>query len=368
VGTTDARDNGNSPRVVVSGTRTGQAIASIAGAKGTAYIGASGAADGRTFAIGTTIWPAPNAAGHPGQTTGPTGWYLLRIDPAAPGGARLMRLPIPATARDSSVYQMALSPAGRELAVLSDPGRTAAGEGWLRVFSVGTGRLLRAWVITDPAVASGVSYIHDLAWVHGDSGLAFTVTTERDGVPSPTEGRIDVRTVDVATGSADGSAALAAAAAAGQPYPGAASLLSDSRVVWWQHVTVPPYGNFPLGAPVLCAGATLTADGASVLCVASYFSKDEHSTLLWLAYPVSGPGTARVIARLPVPQSPKGATPSQADAAVVWASADGRTVLAYWHTAVTGTTTPVPTDTYNIGVATGGRLAPLPPNPAVQVR
>jgi RNA polymerase sigma factor (sigma-70 family) len=364
VGLTDARDNGKLPRIVVTDTRAGRTIASIAGPKDTAYIGASGAADGVTFVVGTTIWPSPNAGAHKTSTTGPTGWYLLRIDPGAPAGARLTRLPIPAAAADSPVRDMALSPLGTELAVLSDPRQTAVGEGWLRVFSVRTGQLLRAWAITDQTIDfSGVIRMHDLSWVHGDAGLAFAMTTERDGVPAPTQSRVEMRVVDVAAGAAGKSTALAAAAAAGQPYPGAASLLAASRVVWLQPVTTPPYGNYPFGSPNLCDIATLTGDGTTVICAISYWSHDGHDTLMWLAYQVTDPRAPRVIARLPVKWPAKTfATMETAAAGVRWASLDGRTVLASWEidsVSSAADTLGLPVITAGIGVASGGRLTPL---------
>jgi hypothetical protein len=123
-----ARMQADTPYLVVGNTFTGKTIATVgapAGAYLTAVYGA--AADDRTFIV-TGYRNGPDAG---------TVWYLLRIAPGSAKPARLTPLPVPVR---QSPSRAALSPSGTELAVAL-PGSPAT----LRVYSVATGALLRAW-------------------------------------------------------------------------------------------------------------------------------------------------------------------------------------------------------------------------------
>ena len=123
-----ARMQANWPYLVVGSTFTGKTIATVGAPAGvflTAVYGA--AADDRTFIV-TGVRPGAGAG---------TVWYLLRIAPGSNEAARLTPLPVPVR---QSPAVAALSPDGTELAVAL-PGSPAT----LRVYSVATGALLRAW-------------------------------------------------------------------------------------------------------------------------------------------------------------------------------------------------------------------------------
>jgi hypothetical protein len=249
-------------------------------------------------------------------------------------------------------------------------------KGWLRVYSVATGRLLRAWVASHSLMASR------LTWIHGDSGIGLMEFTDLENMSRDPLAE-DVRVMDMATGDAGAGQGLAAAAAAGQSYPGAADLFTSSQVVWSLRVPAPSAPS----DPSLCQDAMLTADASTVVCANSQESPSpgRKVTLTWLAYPVSVPGTVRVVGSLPVGHAvdapvtggftPGGGRPPalgdhvvRSVVAVTWASADGRTVLGSWETWVEGKQDNhgmyALIDTHAIGVASGGRLTPLPFNPA----
>jgi hypothetical protein len=83
-----------------------------------------------------------------------TAWYLVRITPGAKVRAtmRKLRVPVPA---ESDVVAVAFSPDARELATIGNVGepigRTGKEKLALRVYSVATGAVLRAW--------SGIFYV-----------------------------------------------------------------------------------------------------------------------------------------------------------------------------------------------------------------
>jgi hypothetical protein len=361
VGLTGYTSQGLARGMVVTDTLTGATVASITAPKGTSYTGVSGAADNRTFAVGTTLARNPPLPAHLGTATagqpgaGPTGWYLLRISPGAPDPARLTRLPIPASEKDSPVGLLALSPSGTQIAMLSGNtpgiGGIVGYKGWLRVYSVATGQLLRAWTAAFSADGDfGIGTA--LTWIHGDSGLALTVISE-----ATTPIRQKVRVMDMTTGDASGKAALGAAAAAGEDYPGAADLLTDSQVVWSGD------GNGYAGS---CGDARLVADGSTVVCdswgpPADAVRNPDIAELLWLAYPVSAPQAPQIIGRVRLSPPIIKSAP-----VLLWASADGRTVLAAWiyqHTVMRGNQATFGARSEHIGIASSGRVTALPSNP-----
>jgi hypothetical protein len=126
-----ARMQADTPYLVVGSTFTGKTIATVGAPAGvflTAVYGA--AADDRTFIV----------TGYRRGADAGTVWYLLRIAPGSTKPARLTSLPVPVR---QSPAEAALSPDGTELAVAL-PGTPAT----LRVYSVASGALLRAWSTT----------------------------------------------------------------------------------------------------------------------------------------------------------------------------------------------------------------------------
>jgi hypothetical protein len=129
-------------QVVVGSTVTGTRLATVSPPAHSSFVGISGAADDRTFVVGAEAFPF-SAASWPVESQT---WYLLRIAPGTDHPARLTRLPIPATPFGLLVEGMALSPNGRELALLLEPNQTInTGPETLRVYSVATGALLGTW-------------------------------------------------------------------------------------------------------------------------------------------------------------------------------------------------------------------------------
>ena len=101
---------------VVRATATGAAVATITPPRpyGT-FIGVTGAADNRTFVLA-----AQGLASPPLTQAPPTGFFLLRIDPANPmpsARARLTPLPITVRSQGAGVTGLALSPDGTKLAI-----------------------------------------------------------------------------------------------------------------------------------------------------------------------------------------------------------------------------------------------------------
>ena len=178
-------------------------------------------------------------------------WYLITIQPGSADPARLSRLPIPATPTTAQLEMFALSPSGRELAVLYHQGSLktrGTGSTVLRIYSVATGELLHTWS-TDQKVffssygpTSFVQSNAELSWVDGDSAVTFATTPYTlDGNNGElTEGTTAVRVLTVA-------------AATGH------DLIADSRVVW----TVPTFHETVPGNANTCAQETSTASLAA---------------------------------------------------------------------------------------------------------
>lgn len=128
-------------------SHTGKTIATIPFAKGTTPSAPpAGAADDRTFVV---------------ATSGPEPFYLLRISPGAADPARMTRLPIH-FARNAVIESMALSADRSELAVVSGIAMSSG----LRVYSMASGQLQRAWS------TSASDSFSDTSWV-GDSIVGF---------------------------------------------------------------------------------------------------------------------------------------------------------------------------------------------------
>jgi hypothetical protein len=140
--------------LVVGDTITGKKIATVPAPPGGTFAGVSGAADDRTFVVGSE----PGSPGDESASIEPRTWYLLRIEPGSAHPARLTRLPIPVTTLGTDVEAIALSPDGSKLAVAVQPGYptdAVAAPAYLRVYSVATGATLRSWSTGDGNAAFG---------------------------------------------------------------------------------------------------------------------------------------------------------------------------------------------------------------------
>jgi hypothetical protein len=130
-------------RALVRATATGAVLATVTPPKpyGT-FVGVAAAADDRTFVLAAQREVRIGAGGIQPPATK---FFLLRINPAGPAGGRasLTPLPIPAEpgGADYQLWNFALSPNGRSLALLSEWG--------IQVFNLATGAG-RTWVIPIP--------------------------------------------------------------------------------------------------------------------------------------------------------------------------------------------------------------------------
>lgn len=318
--------------LVVGGTLTGRRVATVPAPKGTAFGVVTAAADDRTFIVDAI--PASGASGY-------AAWYQLTISPGASPATRLTRLPIPDTPV-SLFGAAAVSESGTELAVMLQPYEGMLKQTpittSLRIYSVGTGRLLNSW---------STRYLHVLAqaipnptpsntlsWVNGDRAIAFNTYRTISGANSSFVWATTVRVLDVTAGGGN--------------------LISDSRAVA-SGCSGPPSGQAP----------PLTANGQTVLCatmVSPYLPVPRKTgltiNLRWSAYSVSAPKALRTVyktsLRVPVVHQPD-VGGSDDGIAVQWANASGATMIVDWNVG-----SPAPPLQVHFGVVSQGRFVPLP--------
>jgi len=222
-------------KAVVGDDRTGRTVAVLTPTASQNFYGVTGAADDRTFVV-------MNYTGATSQTT----WYLLRIAPGTAHPAQLTKLPIKPLA--AHVNGLALSPDGRELAVMWRTGTTATnGAEHLSVYSLSSGAALGTWGTPDLSGINGVGGANGtgLSWVGGDRSIDFRWTVTTGGAdPGSTH---TMRRIDVAGPGGD--------------------LLAASRVA----VQLPPTAEptkTKFSAP--CAASVTTSDGNLVCGTTSF--------------------------------------------------------------------------------------------------
>jgi hypothetical protein len=133
----------DTPYLVVGETATGKQVGEVAEPHGVYLEEIYGAAaDDTTFiAMGDRLG---------GPDGGTAVWYLLRIDPGGRTPARLTQVPIPVRQNPAGV---AISPDGTELAVA-----LTGSPATVRIYSIATGRVLRAWSATVPGTVAVESW------------------------------------------------------------------------------------------------------------------------------------------------------------------------------------------------------------------
>jgi hypothetical protein len=214
---------------VVADDQTGRRLAVIPPFAGQVFSGVTAAADDRTFVLSSYQ-----------ATRKSTVWYLLRLTPGAGHPAQLTRLPVkPLTAE---VTGLALSPDGRELAVMgSSPSIASEASTELLTYSLSSGAELGAW---RTGVANELSSVGTdaagLSWVNGDRGVAFRWSARLTAVSK--YGAVQVRTVDLTAAGHD--------------------LLADSRVVLQLPAVVDR--NSALSDP--CGTSLAASNGRAVVC------------------------------------------------------------------------------------------------------
>jgi hypothetical protein len=193
-------------QVIVGNAATGRVLSRVSPPAGTTFAGVAGAADDRTFIVETQPFPQPLPAAKPagpsaagdGYTataaaiTLPRTWYLLRVNPDAAVPAQLVRTPVPVTPAGQEVTALALSPDGSKLALAIlphpfTPGYLGVGGTLqlLRVYSVASGAVLRAWSTTTASIDS-YDYTPDsgtsMSWLPDGNHLAVFVNSDSPGL------------------------------------------------------------------------------------------------------------------------------------------------------------------------------------------
>ena len=154
---------------VLGNTLTGRRLLTIRAFGTDKFVTVSAAADDRTFVLGANPNPQPPAI--PSATE----WYLVHVTPGATFRATERKLRIPGPGKDDWIAATALSPDGRQVAVLG----TYEGAGsapltmWVRVYSVATGTLLRSWSGLLNTTSGGYT---TLAWTDRGRQLAIGYT------------------------------------------------------------------------------------------------------------------------------------------------------------------------------------------------
>jgi hypothetical protein len=126
---------------VVGDTLTGKRLLTVRAFGTDKFVTVSAAADDRTFVLGANPNPEPPAI--PSATE----WYLVHVTPGATFRATERKLRIPGPGKDDWIAGTALSPDGREVALVGthEGPYPAPLVMWVRVYSVATGALLHSW-------------------------------------------------------------------------------------------------------------------------------------------------------------------------------------------------------------------------------
>lgn len=205
-----ALDASHSTQAVVRATATGAVLATITPPRPySSLTWVTGAADDRTFVLAAQPWPRPHGSG-------PTKFFLLRLDPAA-HTARLTPLPIRVLSAELGyVVGTALSPDGGKLAVALMASRQSV----MHVFDLASGSVRTwksvlpegNWVGTDLLAANPLSWAADGRTLALDTwGRNVQVRLLDTAAPGANllAGRLVVTFPDwAATGSVSGSATI----------------------------------------------------------------------------------------------------------------------------------------------------------------
>jgi hypothetical protein len=320
-------------QVVVGDTLTGKRLAAVSPPKGSTFGGVTGAADDRSFVLDVRQFPWSSTW----FAVTPRTWYLLKIAPGTAHPTRLTKLRIPATPNGAQVDGMALSPNGREFAVMYQPNAwgPAPGPVTLRIYSMATGKTVHTWVGPAPSPSGPGDYLFGqylylddnatLSWASDGRSLAFVYGA---GLITDTT----VRTLTLAS--------------AGH------GLLADSRLVL----------GFKPGSAPDCTSLMVTANGRSVVCGAALAAGSGSTGGCSSATGLARPGIAEYSAatgRLTGVLYRYTGTCIAGQADVLWASPSGGTVLGYLGiTRQSSGRSPV--GKYQVGVFAHDAFRPLP--------
>jgi hypothetical protein len=149
---------------VVRSTTSGLAQATISPPAHSTFVAAAGAGDGRTFILAAST--VRGNATFPGT---PIEFYRLRFSPGQ-DTAQLTRLPVSAEPAGTTLYGMALSPAGDRLAVAASRESRSS----VQVFDLRTGAV-RSWQANGGAFGpANTAYPRAVTWVRSGTEVAFS--------------------------------------------------------------------------------------------------------------------------------------------------------------------------------------------------
>jgi WD40 repeat protein len=321
---------------VVGETRTGKRLLTIRAFGTDKFVTVSAAADDRTFVLGANPNPQPPAI--PSATE----WYLVHVTPGAKFRATERKLRIPGPGKDDWIAATALSPNGRQVAVLG----THQGTGsapltmWVRVYSVATGALQHSWSGLLNTTSGGYT---TLAWTGRGRQLAigytFSVTPAGSKRSWP---YIGVRLLDV-------------------DRPGH-NLTTDSRLAWSK---LAAESGLSRPTPLTCAPdlqVVVSADG-TVVCAGYGILRAYTPNPLAKTCPAVPDWASVGFVTYSTATGKQAGTPFQYDtncqpgnAGVLWTSAAGDRVIGYYSLGGFFATKPV----FRFGVFSHGRYTPLP--------
>jgi WD40 repeat protein len=321
---------------VLGDTLTGKRLLTIRAFGTDKFVTVSAAADDRTFVLGANPNPQPPAI--PSATE----WYLVHVTPGARFRATERKLRIPGPGKDDWIAATALSPNGKQVAVLG----THEGAGsapltmWVRVYSVATGALLHSWSGLLNTTSGGYT---TLAWTDRGRQLAigytFSVTPAGSKRSWP---YIGVRLLDV-------------------DRPGH-NLTTDSRLAWSK---LAAEGGLSRPTPLTCAPdlqVVVSPDG-TVVCggygiLRAYtpnpFAKTCPAVPNWASVGFVTYSTATGRQAGTLFQYDTNCQPG--NVGVLWTSAAGDRVIGYYSLGGFFATKPV----FRFGVFSHGRYTPLP--------
>lgn len=308
-------------KVVVGDDQTGRQVAVVNPSAGQSFYGVTAAADDRTFVVASY-----EAARQ--ETT----WYLLRLTPGAVHPSQLTKLPIRPVG--AQVNGLALSPDGRELAVMWRAATTATNAATqLSVYSLSTGLVLGSWFTPGPVntlLGVGANGVN-LTWVNGDRSLDFLW-----GDPVQ-DGRKTIRSLDVTAGGHD--------------------LIGDSRLVL--RLPAGPAGPASLTREAPCASLLVASDRAAICGSDSFGDKpgDGCSAVppSFTSYSLITGKQLKVLYRY---QGECGNWQG-AQTAVLWTDPAGSHVIALIFLDLQGKPASAPADSL-LGLVTNGHFTPLP--------
>jgi hypothetical protein len=223
--------------IVVADDRTGRTVVAFPAPVGQDFTGVTAAADDLTFVLSSFD-----------HAKAETTWYLLRITPGVPiaGGYTEALVPLPIKPLRAQVSGLALSPDGRELAVMF----AGASGLQLSTYSVSSGALLGSWHTSTAywMLRTGGANAFGLSWLADGRHVSFRFDAY---AKNSTTHLVTVRTLDVAAAGHD--------------------LIADSRLDLQTRLSATaPVPTEP------CFSSLTTPDGGTVICGTAGITVQAH--------------------------------------------------------------------------------------------